>query len=215
MKRVDMRNRMLPLLDTVYRCAKRKTPGLADDIDLKVTYTPEPNAYAIGRRTVCVTEGLFRLPDDEVKGILAHELGNLACRHTEIQMLIGGGNFLVTLLILMIKAFSVLIAVVALICGYKNRSWIPVIVGLILAAVVWMWTRFCMLFLMWSMRENEFVADAYAAEIGFGYELAKGLDAIGTSKPQDSFLRALYSSHPNAHDRIGRLQEMGVPYSRY
>jgi len=72
-----------------------------------------------------------------------------------------------------------------------------------------------MLFLMWSMRENEFVADAYAAELGYGYELAKGLDAIGTSQPQDSLLKALYSTHPNAHDRIGRLQQLGVPYVRY
>ena len=86
MTRVDMRNRMIPLLDAVYHRAKRKTPGLIDDIDLKVMYAPEPNAYAIGRRTVCVTEGLFSLSDDEIKGILAHELGHLACRHTEIQL---------------------------------------------------------------------------------------------------------------------------------
>ena len=215
MKRVDMKNRMLPLLDAVYRGAKRKTPGLADNVVLKVMYTPELNAYALGRRTVCVTEGLFRLPDDEIKGILAHELGHLACRHTEIQLLIGGGNFIVTLLILMLKIISVIIATFSLYSGYQNCSWVPVIVGLLLAATIWLWTRFCMLFLMWSMRENEYVADRYAAELGYGYELAKGLDAIGTSQPQDSFLKALYSTHPNAHDRIGRLQQMGVPYSRY
>jgi heat shock protein HtpX len=215
MTRVDMRNRMIPLLDTVYRRAKRRTPGLVNDIVLKVMYTPEPNAYAIGMRTVCVTEGLFSLPDEEVKGILAHELGHLACRHTEIQLLIGGGNFIVTMFILMIKAVSAIIAAFSLYSGYRNRSFIPVIVGLLLAGIIWLWTRFCMLFLMWSMRENEYVADAYAVELGYGYELAKGLDAIGASKPQDSFLRALYSTHPNAHDRIGRLQQMGVPYSRY
>jgi heat shock protein HtpX len=186
-----------------------------DNVDLRVMYTPEPNAYAIGRRTVCVTEGLFSLPDDEIRGILAHEVGHLAHRHSEIQLIIGGGNFFVTLFILMIKAVSILIAVFSLHAGYQNRSWTPVIVGLFLAAIVWLWTRFCLLFLMWSMRENEFVANIYAAELGYGYELAKGLDAIGTRKPQDSFLRALYSTHPNAHDRIGCLQQMGVPYFRY
>jgi heat shock protein HtpX len=215
MTRVDMKNRMRPLLDTVYRRAKIKTPGLVNDIDLKVMYTSEPNAYAIGRRTICVTEGLFRMPDDEIRGILAHEVGHLACRHSEIQLIIGGGNFIVTVLILMIKAVAALIAAFSLFSGYQNRSWAPVVVGLFLAAVIWLWTRFCLLFLMWSMRENEFVADAYAAELGYGYELAKSLDTIGGSQPQDSFLRALYSTHPNTHDRIGRLQQLGVPYSRY
>ena len=215
MTRADMKNRMMPLLDEIYRRAKRRTPGLVDNVDLKVMYTPEPNAYAIGRRTVCVTEGMFGLSDDEIQGILAHELGHLACRHTEIQLLIGGGNFIMTMLILMIKTISTLITVFSLYSGYSNRSWVPVIIGLFLAGIIWLWTRFCLLFLMWSMRENEFVADAYAVGLGYGYELARGLDAIGTSKPQDSFLRALYSTHPNAHDRIGRLQQLGVPYSRY
>jgi len=215
MTRVDMRNRIIPLLNEVYHRAKIKTPGLVDNVDLRVMYTPEPNIYAIGRRTVCVTEGIFRISDDEIKGILAHELGHLACRHTEIQLIIGGGNFIMTILILMIKVISALIAVFSLYSGYSNRSWAPVIVGLFLAGIIWLWTRFCLLFLMWSMRENEFVADAYATELGYGYELARGLDTIGTSKPQDSFLRALYSTHPNALDRIGCLQQMGVPYYRY
>ena len=70
-----------------------------------------------------------------------------------------------------------------------------------------------MLFLMWSIKEYE--ADKYAAESGYGFGLAKGLDATATSKPQEPFLKALYSTHPNTHDRTGRLQQMGVPYSRY
>ena len=195
--------------------AKRKTPGLANNIILKVIYTPEPNAYAIGRRTICVTEGLFNLSDDKIKGILAHELGHLACRHTEIQLLIGGGNFIMTMVILMIKVIAAIIAAFSIYSGYRNRSLATVVVGLIFAGIIWMWTKFCMLFLMWSMRKNEYVADAYAVNLGYGLELAKGLDVIGTSMPKESLLKALYSTHPNAHDRIGRLQEMGVPYSRY
>jgi heat shock protein HtpX len=201
--------------DVVYQRAKRKTPGLVNDIVLKVMYTPEPNAYAIGRRTICVSEGLFRLSDGEIKGILAHEVGHLACRHTEIQLLIGGGNFIVTLFILMIKVVAAIIAAFSMYTGYRNRSFITVVVGLFFAGIVWLWTKFCMLFLMWSMRKNEYVADAYAADLGYGVELARGLDAIGTSKPQESLLKALYSTHPNAYDRIGRLQQMGVAYTRY
>jgi heat shock protein HtpX len=215
MTRVDMKIRMIPLLEIVYNKAKRKTPKLTNKIVLKVIYTPEPNAYAIGRRTICVTEGLFALPDDVVQGILAHEVAHLAYRHNEIQLLIGGGNFIVTTLILLIKLISAIIAAFSLITGYRRRSFGTAIAGMFFAALIWLWTKFCMLFLMWSMRQNEYDADRYTAELGYGFELAKGLDAIGTSEPQESFLKALYSTHPNTHDRIGRLQQMGVPYYRY
>ena len=215
MTRVDMKIRMIPLLEIIYNKAKRKTPNLTNKIVLRVMYSPEPNAYAIGRKTICVTEGLFNLPDDVIQGILAHEVAHLAYRHNEIQFLIGGGNFLVTLLILIMKLIAAAVAVFSLIFGYRQRSFGIVIVGMLLAGLVWLWTRFCMLFLMWSSRQNEYDADRYTAELGYGFELAKGLDAIGTSEPQESLLKALYSTHPNTHDRIGRLQQMGVPYFRY
>jgi heat shock protein HtpX len=215
MTRVDMRIRMIPLLEMVYNKAKRKTPSLTSKIILKVIYTPEPNAYAIGRRTICVTEGLFKLPDDVIQGILAHEVAHLAHRHNEIQLLIGGGNFIITAFVLLIRLIAAAIAAFSIITGYRNRSFATVIVGMFFAAMIWLWVKFCLLFLMWSKRENEYEADAYAAHLGYGFALAKGLDAIGTGESQEPLLKALYSTHPNTHDRIGRLQQMGVRYSRY
>ena len=215
MTRVDMKIRMIPLLELVYNKAKKRTPALTNKIVLKVIYTPEPNAYAIGRRTICVTEGIFKLPDDVVQGILAHEVAHLALRHTEIQLLIGGGNFIMTMFILIIKLIATLIAAFSVIFGLRHRSFVSAAVGLFFAGIMWLWTKFCMLFLMWSRRENEYEADAYTVKLGYGHGLAKGLDAIGTSEPQESLLKALYSTHPNAHDRIARLQQMGVPYYRY
>jgi len=51
-------------------------------------------------------------------------------------LLIGGGNFIMTMLILTLKAVSVLIATFSLYSGYKNRSFGPVVVGLVLAGIV-------------------------------------------------------------------------------
>ena len=167
MTRVDMKIRMIPLLEIVYNKAKRKTPNLTNKIVLKIIYTHEPNAYAIGRRTICVTEGLFQLPDDVIQGILAHEVAHLAYRHNEIQLLIGGGNFIVTTLILLIKLISAILAAFSLITGFRRRSFGTAIVGIFFAALIWLWTKFCMLFLMWSMRQNEYDADRYTAELVF------------------------------------------------
>ena len=221
MKRVDMRNRMLPIITRVHKKALEKTPDMTRIINLKVMYTPNPNAFALGRHTICVTEGLFDLPDEMIEGILAHEMGHLACHHTDIQLLIGGGNFIITFFLMFMKIISGIMTFLGTLfsvsrddstrgCGCAFS-----IVGMICSALVWLWTKFCMLFLMWSSRANEYVADKYAMEIGYGYELASALDSIATGVPQNSFMKALYASHPETHDRIGRLQEMGVPYSRY
>lgn len=221
MTRVDMRNRMIPIITRVHNKALAKTPDMTRIINLKVMYDPNPNAFALGRHTICVTEGLFDLPDEMIEGILAHEMGHLACHHTDIQLLIGGGNFIITFALLFIKAISAIITFIGSLFAFSRDDSAQgfgctfSIVGIICSALIWLWTKFCMLFLMWSSRANEYVADKYAMEIGYGYELAAALDSIGTGTTQNSFMKALYASHPETHDRIGRLQELGVPYSRY
>ena len=221
MKRADMRAKIAPLIEKVQEAAEEKSDkALPDVLILKVMHDPEPNAYAIGTRTICVTEGLLDLPDEMIEGILAHEMGHLALHHTVLQLMIGGGNLLITAFLLVIR-----------IVNYIKGAWAAInlfrkggddIVGLIFnlldiftALLVFLWTRFCMLFLMWSSRANEYEADKYAYQIGYGYSLAAALDAIGNAKPKSSFLKALYSTHPATHDRIAKLQELGVEYSRY
>jgi heat shock protein HtpX len=217
MTRTDMKVRMRPLLEIVYKKAMKKTPGLSNKLRLKISYTPEPNAYAIGRRTICVTEGLFQLPDDVVQGVLAHEVAHLALKHTQIQMLIGGGNFIMTILILIMKLIYSFLGILTIgsVLRRGSKGFLDALPGLFVAAIIWLWTKFCMFFLMLSSRGNEYDADKYAAELGYGVQLAKALDAIGTNEPQESLFKALYSTHPNTHDRIGRLQKHGVKYYRY
>lgn len=219
MKRIDMRNRILPLVQKIQRKAKAKTPDMPNHIILKFMNDPNPNAFAVGRKTICVTEGLFELPDEMIEGILAHEFAHLALHHTDIQLLIGGGNFLVTYFILMLQVMASIMNAVAAILTFnrstRNAGCFFSIFSLLCAGAVWLWTKFCMLFLMWSSRANEYEADKYAFEIGLGYELAEALDTIGAGAPQNSFMKALYSTHPETNDRIGALQELGVPYSRY
>ena len=219
MTRVDMRNKIEPLLRRVHIKALEKTPELTQKINLKVMYSPVPNAFALGRRTICVNEGLLALPDDMIEGILAHEVGHLAYHHTDMQLLIGGGNFIITFVIFIFKFIAWLFGIVGLWCSLnrdtRDSGRGAFIFGLLISGIVWIWTKFCMLFLMWSRRANEYVADKYAMELGYGYELASALERIGGGVPQSGFIRALYSSHPEVNDRIGKLQELGVPYATY
>ena len=65
------------------------------------------------------------------------------------------------------------------------------------------------------MRQNEYVADAYAYKLGYGELLASVLDTKMGNEPENSFIKALYSTHPPTDDRIAKLQELGANYSRY
>lgn len=68
---------------------------------------------------------------------------------------------------------------------------------------------------MRSSRHNEYRADLFAYELGYGKELASALDRIKIYIPEQGFLKAMYSTHPSTDDRVARLQELGAVYIDY
>ena len=190
-----------------------------DSINLKIIQDPSPNAYAIGRKTICVTDSLLELSDNEIMAVFAHEVGHLAYHHSAIQLLIGGGNILIAGFLLILKAISWMITGLFALVGLSTRSIGRTIlfglIGGISTFLIWLWTKFCMLFLMWSMRQNEYLADEYAYKLGYGNILAYLLDQKLSPTPQNGLLKALYAKHPSSDDRIARLQELGATYSRW
>ena len=218
-KRKDFQLKLIPLLEAVYNNAKALSPDMVDSIRLKIIPGNGANAYAIGRKTICVTEGLLSLPDEMIMGVFAHELGHLANRHSQIQLLIGGANVFISSFLLLLRAIAWMITgLFGLFAVGTRRLGAGCLIGLIgslSTVLVYLWVRFCRLFLMWSSRKNEFVADEYALRIGFGDQLACLLDHSADSPTDNGFLRAFYSSHPDRNERIARLQELGASYSRW
>lgn len=219
-KRKDIKIRLIPLLEIVFEQAKEKTPSMISSIRLKIIHDQTSNAFAIGQRTICVTDGLLNLSDEEIMAVFAHEVGHLAYQHSAIQLLIGGGNLFISGCLLIIKVICwIITALCGLITGIATRNFFAGVFATlavsISAGLIWLWTKFCMLFLMWSMRQNEFVADEYAYKLGYGAMLASVLDRHMCSAPDNGLLKALYSTHPHSDDRIAHLQELGAEYSRY
>ena len=218
-KRKDIKIRLIPLLEIVFEKAKKRTPSMVDEIHLKIIHDESPNAFAIGRKTICVTDGLLKLSDNEIMAVFAHELGHIAYHHSTIQLLIGGGNLMISGILLIIKVVCWLITGFFTIMGIGTKSvWgtiLMTIFGGLSTVSIWLWIKFCMLFLMWSMRQNEFIADEYAYQIGYGETLASVLDRHMCSKPENGLLKALYSTHPNSDDRVAKLQTLGAEYYAY
>lgn len=218
-KRKDIKIRLIPLLEVVFGQAKQKTPDMIKSIHLKIIHDQSINAFAVGRKTICVTDGLLNLSDQEIMAIFAHEIGHLAYQHTVIQLLIGGGNLLISGFLFLIKVISWMITGIFALVGISTKKLgctiILTLFGSLFTALIWLWTKFCMLFLMWSMRQNELIADEYAYSLGYGNILASILDRQVCSYSNNGVLKALYSTHPSNDDRIANLQNCGATYSRY
>lgn len=218
-KRKDIKIRLIPLLEIVFEQAKARTPYMVNSIRLKIIHDQSPNAFAIGRRTICVTDGLLNLSDEEIMAVFAHEVGHLAYQHSAIQLLIGGGNLFISGFLLIIKVVCWMIMGIFALVGISTRSFwggfFMTLFGSLSTVLIWLWTKFCMLFLMWSMRQNEYVADEYAYKLGYGAILASVLDRHMCSAPSNGLLKALYATHPHSDDRVARLQDLGANYSRY
>lgn len=215
-KRKDIKILLIPLLEIVFEQAKERTPSMVNSIRLKIIHDQSPNAFAIGRRTICVTDGLLNLSEEEIMAVFAHEVGHLAYQHSMIQLLIGGGNLFISGFLIAIKAVCWIITGIFALVGINTKGFLGgflmTLFGSLSVVLIWLWTKFCMIFLMWSMRQNEFVADEYAYKLGYGTILSSVLDRHMCSAPGNGLLKALYSTHPHSDDRIAHLQELEADY---
>ena len=181
-----------------------------------------PNAFATGRNpshaSVAFTAGILRLmTDQEIEGVVAHELGHVLHR-----------DILISSVAATLAAAITFLARMAFWFGGSRRdddeggSPIAGIAMMILAPIA------AMLIQMAISRSREYDADAASAKyVGSPYPLIHGLEKLETwskripmdatpstahmfiIKPQTGqWLMRMFSTHPSTEDRIARLQAM-------
>jgi heat shock protein HtpX len=191
---------------------------------LYVSPQPQPNAFATGRgpkkAVVAVTQGILEvLDDDELRGVLAHELSHVRNR----DILIGSVAAAVALAITFIARFAMFGAIFG---GGDDEDGGNIFGLLALAILAPLAAGLIQLALS---RSREYQADASGAHlIGEGEPLARALqkiEAYAKRVPMDvnpaeatayiinpltgrhvNFAR-LFSSHPPTEDRVARLRE--------
>jgi len=185
---------------------------------------PSPNAFATGRNpkhaSVAFTEGVLQLMNDnEIEGVVAHELGHVLHR-----------DILISSVAAMIAAAITFLARMSFFFGLgggerdddRRGGGIGAIFMLILAPIA------AMVIQMAISRSREYDADAASAKyVGSPYPLINGLQKLdGWSKriPMEATpstahmfiikpftgnaIMRLFSTHPSTEDRIARLQAM-------
>ena len=181
----------------------------------------QPNAFATGRNAehavVCVTRGLLDMLDqDELEGVLAHELGHIKNRDMLLQTISATMSGAITSL-----------ARFGLYSPHQGEGRSSAMGPLLalLAPIVAMILQFAI------SRTREFKADAVGAEIsGKPLALASALNKmqqiaqrapmdvppsvapIAQVNPLSGFrgLSRLFSTHPSTEERIARLQAMAA-----
>lgn len=221
-------DRIQPLFNEVYRNARRAAPSISRYIRLYIQKSTQANAFAVGRRCVCVTYGLLDLPDEEIKGILGHEFAHLAHKDTDMNLAvtISGGMtnfFLMILWVLYLARQIILFLTLSFANGFKLSEMEEPITALILAAAAFfavrilqsVWTALGNLLLMMTSRSREYKADAFSCSLGytrgllgFFYRLPDAKK--GHKKGFKRFFRAISSvgaTHPATWKRIEAVRK--------
>lgn len=186
---------------------------------------PAPNAFATGRdprhASVTATRGLLDIMDDnELEGVIAHELGHVQNYDIRVMMIVFG-------LVSVIGLITDLFFRMMWFTDSDNRQSNPLvlaatIIALILAPVVALIVQLAI------SRQREYLADATGAQTtrypdGLASALAKLEQHSTVLKRQNSStahlffanplkgkgVAGLFSTHPPIPDRIARLQQMG------
>ena len=147
---------------------------------------------------------------DEVSGVLAHELGHLHYHHTQWLLLSYGMNLPITLVSSIYRAIVFMLRIFLI---------IPIL-GLLISLMVFfcnLWIQalsFTMNFPLHLLRlvkarQDEYAADRYAFEIGYGVELHNALfDISGGGADDPGFFGRLWSDHPVTRKRLEKLREL-------
>lgn len=223
-KRKDYLDRLNPLFDEVYQNAKKRNPNIPDDIKFFMSKDKEPNAFATGRKTVCLTEGILDYSDDEIKAVLGHEFGHLAHKDTDAILVVEVGNLIVTGIFVVFRLLvNIITFIFHLILSILSDSFAEIFVSAItrvlldfvLVIVMRIWTKLGTLICLHSSRKNEFKADEYSCSMGYGQKLCEVLDKLDSERGGKNTLWAiLNSTHPDTDDRIAHMQSLGVEYSK-
>jgi len=218
-REVDERSapRLIHIVRQLSRAAALPMPKVC------IVDNPQPNAFATGRdpehAAVCLTTGLLdRVNDEELAGVLAHELGHVKNRDTLTMTITATIAGAVSMLANFAFFFGGRRNPLGLICMLLVMLLAP-IAGVLVQATI--------------SRTREFEADRAGAEIsGQPLWLASALAHIdraaqATGNPQadgnpatahifivnplHGGFAVLFSSHPPAEERIARLQAMAGP----
>ena len=217
-ERADQLERLEPVFNEVYSKAKQLNPSLSDGIELLMNNDKDPNAFAVGRKTICITKGMYdKCTDQEIKGVLAHEFSHILNRDTDLALVATVGNIIVSAIAINLRLLFRALAKAGMIfkaSGSKNGRFSDFngFAGdAVVALLMLVWVKIGQFVVLSNCRREEFLADLFSYKLGYGAGLCSFLDNFSAGSNKGVFA-AHSSHHPSTEERINRLKELGCPY---
>ncbi|MCR4746676.1 MAG: M48 family metalloprotease [Lachnospiraceae bacterium] len=217
-KRIDFIEKLDPIFKEVYSRAKQENQDLPDDIELFIYNSKYKNAFAIGRKSICITKGMMHSSAEELKGVLGHEFAHIANHDTDLILVVTVGNMIVTGMILAIRLVFKFLELFGFLYSVLSRSHfgtptlvISAIADIIVGFLMWIWTKLGQYLVLATGRQEEYYADEFSYKLGYSNGLCRFLDTH-SSRGTKGLFAILSSTHPSTDDRIARLQSLGSAY---
>lgn len=202
---------LLPLFEEVREQALRQSTKISEEVKLYIAENKTVEAYTIGEKAIVINRGTIEtFSSEELKSIIAHELGHIANGDAKkfLIYLVANGFFLFTILIysFMSKKFKYLV-------DYFSKGgsifglivlFLQVIIDLYIALFVFIGN----ILIAINSRKSEFLADDFAFDLELGEELKNVLYILRklTVHNKVKLTERLKATHPHTGARIKRLE---------
>ena len=213
-------------LDNCYQRVREKISAKGHSLlkNIKVYLIPgdEMNAYCFGARSIGVTEGILNLDNKTVEAVIAHEIGHLTNGDSVLNMVLIANciGIIVVLAFFHFALFAFVCIVIAICCmtglfkfsfaSYFITSKVLGVIRFLIEVAKTFVLHVSRLVISAIGRKSEFVADRFAADMGYAFYLRRFLERFASDADtlDQTFLSVLYNTHPSPALRIQQLNSI-------
>ena len=191
-----------------------KSASCEKKFHLRMVEEKEEKAISFGHDTIAISASLLKeLTDEELKGVMAHELGHLINRDTMVSWAFATAHHFPNMLRrpkLLFKLLIVLPVLYFIVQFFSTTlmfalgaAWM-FLVSCVLVDLVFSWLHLLLL------RQRDYHQDEFAHHLGYGHGLRNALVKLAEANEQqvNAWLNLLYGRTPVIYHRIRRLEQL-------
>lgn len=196
----------------------KKTDYRVDKLNVMLVNSKIPDSQGIGGNTILLADGLLiTASDDELKAVIAHELGHLYNRDSFILPMLIFGSLATRIVMWLNTGYGVCQKSLSAMVGKFGKkglhlmpvlAFIPLIIFLPVIIINWVASWVLDISLRFMCRQHTYRADKFAKDMGYKEGLISLLETIHiVRKPDDGFWERIFAAHPPAKKRISQLEK--------
>ena len=205
---------LIAAFSQAYAAAKEVDSRISDNVRLYVYNSVNVEAYALGRRVICLSSTAIGLPEGDLTALLLLKFAQFAHYDSEMLTFMTAGNLWYMILSVIFKGYIYLVGIVfwAVMKSLKYEFEDSVIFNL-LKVLAWYTEKGLHLLMRVFLRlglssygDNIFENDKFVCDCGYRNDLVHFLRNYESERPgQETLLDLVNSMKPNKQTRLAKL----------